>query len=98
MLAAAGVIGLLGLLAACVSRPRALHVVTAACLLACAAGTLTGMRLLVDPGYGALPPLPWVSYLCVGLVQSVYACLLLGMVLRDRRPDAGDSPSAPTRG
>ncbi len=94
MLAAAALIGLLGLLSACVRRPRALHVLTAACLLACAAGTVTGMRLLVDPRYGALPPLPWVSYLCVGLVQSVYACLLLAMVLHDRRPDAGDDANA----
>lgn len=92
MLGTAGVVGVLGLLAARVRRPRPLHVLTAACLLACAATTLAGMRLLVDPDYGGLPPLPFVSYLCVGLVLSVHACVLLAAVGWTGRRGAGGSP------
>ncbi len=97
MLGGSGVIGVLGLLAARVRRPRPLHVLTAACLLACAAATLAGMRLLVDPDYGGLPPLPFLSYLCVGLVQSVYAWVLLAVVMSARRPGDGTTPPAPLR-
>lgn len=78
----AGILALIALLSWFTSKARLLHLSASAVILLSTVATLMGIRYLIAPEYGGMPPLPAKSYVCVAAVQSLYGLILLAVFAR----------------
>jgi len=73
----AGFLGLVALLVAITGKSRLFHLLAAVVIFVSTVATLVAMRLLIDPDYGGMEPLPVRSHVYVAAAQSAYGVVLL---------------------